>query len=80
MCRWHGGAAPQVKRAAMERLRALQDPAIDRLARLIAQEEFPTVAYAASRDILDRTLGKPGESLQVTGADAGPVVFKWQSS
>lgn len=80
VCRWHGGAAPQVKRAAMERLRALQDPAIDRLARLIAQEEFPTVAYAASRDILDRTLGKPGESLQVTGADAGPVVFKWQSS
>jgi hypothetical protein len=61
----HGGGAPQVKAAAMERLRALQDPAIDRLAALIAQEAFPTVAYAASRDILDRTLGKPGESLKV---------------
>ena len=80
VCFKHGGGAPQVKLAAMERLRKLQDPAIDRLAQLIAQQEFPTVAYAASRDILDRTLGKPGESLQVTGADAGPVVFKWQSS
>ena len=65
VCRMHGGGAPQVKAAAMERLRALQDPAIDRLAALIAQEAFPTVAYAASRDILDRTLGKPGESLKV---------------
>lgn len=61
----HGGGAPQVKAAAMERLRALQDPAIDRLAQLINQEVFPTVAYAAARDVLDRTLGKPGESLKV---------------
>jgi hypothetical protein len=78
VCRFHGGAAPQVKLAAMERLRALQNPAIDRLAKLIAQEEFPTVAYAASRDVLDRTLGKPQEQVQLTGADEGPVVFKWQ--
>ena len=61
VCVMHGGAAPQVKAAAMERLRALQDPAIDRLAKLIAQKEFPTVAYVASRDVLDRTLGKPQE-------------------
>ena len=62
----HGGGAPQVKAAAMDRLRALQHPAIDRLGQLIAQEEFPTVAYAASRDVLDRTLGKPGEHLDLT--------------
>ena len=66
VCRYHGGAAPQVKAAAMDRLRALQHPAIDRLGQLIAQEEFPTVAYAASRDVLDRTLGKPGEHLDLT--------------
>jgi hypothetical protein len=66
VCRFHGGAAPQVKAAAMDRLRALQHPAIDRLGQLIAQEEFPTVAYAASRDVLDRTLGKPGEHLDLT--------------
>lgn len=65
VCRMHGGSAPQVKAAAMDRLRALQNPAIDRLDKLIQQEEFPTVAYAASRDVLDRTLGKPGEHLDL---------------
>ena len=68
VCHYHGGAAPQVKAAAMDRLRALQNPAIDRLAKLIAQEEFPTVAYAASRDVLDRTLGKPQEQVQQIAA------------
>ena len=62
VCRKHGGAAPQVKQAAMARLMALQHPAIDRLTKLIDQEEFPTVAYAASRDVLDRTMGKPKET------------------
>jgi hypothetical protein len=66
VCRYHGGAAPQVKAAALDRLRALQHPAIDRLTQLIDQDEFPTVAYAASRDVLDRTLGKPGERLDLT--------------
>jgi len=66
VCRYHGGAAPQVVQAAMDRLRALQHPAIDRLSSLIKQTEFPSVAYAASRDILDRTMGKPGEHLDVT--------------
>jgi hypothetical protein len=66
VCRFHGGGAPQVKAAAMDRLRALQNPAIDRMAQLIEQKEFPTVSYAASRDVLDRTLGKPGEHLDVT--------------
>jgi len=76
VCRFHGGAAPQVKAAAMERLRALQHPAIDRLASLIDQEEFPTVAYAASRDVLDRTLGKPGEHLDVTIGAADELLAK----
>ena len=66
VCRFHGGGAPQVKAAAMDRLRALQYPAIDRLGKLIDQEEFPSVSYAASKDVLDRTLGKPGEHLDLT--------------
>lgn len=69
VCRYHGGAAPQVQAKAMERLMALQNPAIDRMAKLIDQEAFPTVAYAASRDVLDRTIGKPAEqqTVQHTG-------------
>ena len=65
MCVKHGGGAPQVKAKALQRLIALQSPAIDRLAKLINQETFPTVAYAASRDVLDRTIGKPGEQQTV---------------
>lgn len=62
VCRMHGGGAPQVKQKALDRLMALQHPAIDRLTKLIDQEAFPTVAYAASRDVLDRTMGKPKET------------------
>jgi hypothetical protein len=66
VCYYHGGAAPEVKHAAQERLRALQHPAIDRLGKLIDQDEFPTVAYAASKDVLDRTLGKAAETQELT--------------
>lgn len=76
MCRYHGGAAPQVKLKAMERLFSLQDPAIDRLQQLIGQEQFPTVAYAASRDVLDRTIGKPVEQ-QIVDLKA-EIIIRWQ--
>lgn len=66
VCRMHGGAAPQVKNAAEARLRALEMPAIERMARLIDQEEFPSVAYQASRDVLDRLRGKPTEHVEAT--------------
>ena len=66
VCHYHGGAAPQVKEAAQDRLRALQHPAIDRLAQLIDQDQFPTVALGASKDVLDRTLGRAAENVTVT--------------
>lgn len=74
VCRHHGGGAPQVKQAALARLMALQHPAIDRLSQLIDQTEFPTVAYAASRDVLDRTIGKPSETQQ--HEHRGTIVLK----
>lgn len=74
VCRMHGGAAPQVKAKAQERLMALQHPAIDRLTQLIAQQEFPSVAIAAVRDVLDRTLGKPTEQQFVE--HSGAIVLK----
>mgnify|MGYP000585507580 CR=1 FL=1 len=66
VCRMHGGAAPQVKAKALDRLMALQHPAIDTLDYLMQQRAtFPSTAYAAARDVLDRTEGKAREQLDV---------------
>lgn len=78
VCRKHGGGAPQVQAKAQERLMALQHPAIDRLTQLIAQQEFPSVAIAAVRDVLDRTLGKPIE--QQTIEHSGGIEITWKDS
>ena len=71
VCRYHGGAAPQVIAKAEERLKALIHPALTALDELIAQKEFPSVRIAAVKDVLDRNgaLGKARESqdLRVTG-------------
>jgi hypothetical protein len=66
----HGGAAPQVQAKARDRLMALQFPAIATLEFLMKKRaEFPSTAYAAAKDVLDRTEGKPKESIDmnVTG-------------
>ena len=63
VCYIHGGAAPQVRRAARERLAMLVDPAITRLGELIAQTDFPSTAYAAAKDVLDRTGFKPTDKV-----------------
>lgn len=65
VCRYHGGAAPQVKLKALERLEAYQDRAIDRLFTLVEQKEFPSTALSAAKDVLDRTMGKAAEALSV---------------
>jgi hypothetical protein len=62
VCRTHGGAAPQVKAKAQERLAALVDPALGRLLELIAQKKHLPTALGAVKDALDRNgigLGKP---------------------
>ena len=78
VCRMHGGSAPQVKFAALERLKALQPKAITVLESLLDRQEFPTVQMAAVRDVMDRTEGKAAEQVKLTGGDGGPVVIKWQ--
>lgn len=75
VCRMHGGAAPQVRLKAQERLAAYQDRAIDRLFTLVEQTSFPSTAYAAVRDVLDRTMGKPAESVAVE--HSGTLVIEW---
>lgn len=76
VCRLHGGAAPQVKLKAAERLAAYQDRAIDRLFELVEQTAFPSTALTATRDILDRTMGKPIE--KVEQQHSGNIVITWQ--
>ena len=66
VCYIHGGAAPQVRLAAKERLAELVDPAIDRLRELILQTEFPSTAYAAVKDVLDRTGFKPEDKMNLS--------------
>ena len=61
----HGGGAPQVRLKAQERLSAYQHKAIDRLFQLVEQTEYPSTAYQAVRDVLDRTIGKPTEQVDM---------------
>ena len=54
VCYSHGGASPQARRAASERLRDLLDPALDGLARALDSEDIRAV-LRASELVLDRT-------------------------
>src|SRR5262245_21828672 len=65
VCVMHGGGAPQVKLKAQERLAAYQDKAIDRLFQLVEQTEYPSTAFAAVRDVRDRTMGKATEQVDM---------------
>ena len=66
VCRLHGGAAPQVKAKALERLMLMQDMAITRLGQLALDEKFPSTSYQAVRDVLDRTMGRAVEQVRIT--------------
>lgn len=54
VCRFHGGAAPQVIRAAKLRLAALVDPSIDAMAHLVKQNKHLPSKLGAAKDVLDR--------------------------
>lgn len=77
VCHMHGGKAPQVMAAAefrvMEAYRALQPKCVQVVDTLLGRDEYPTVQIAAVREVMDRTEGRAAESVQVTGADKGPL-------
>lgn len=54
VCRYHGGAAPQVLKAASERLAALVDPAIGVLQIAMKQKKDLRARLNAAQDVLDR--------------------------
>lgn len=64
VCKWHGGAAPQVKQAAAERLLAMVDPAMTALKELL-EAESEDVRFRAAKDVLDRTGYKPKERQEI---------------
>lgn len=65
VCMKHGGSAPQVKKKARERFNELVDPAINRLAKVIDDDNVPAASQvAAAKDILDRAGYKPVEQIQ----------------
>lgn len=55
VCRMHGGAAPQVRRRAQQRILEASDKAAYRLVQMMQDENIPAaVRLAAARDLLDR--------------------------
>jgi hypothetical protein len=67
VCRMHGGAAPQVKAAARERLLAAADPAAARLVELLSSDDA-MVRLRAAVALLDRAgLGPSSTQVQVDG-------------
>ena len=69
VCVTHGGAAPQVKRAAALRLLDLVDPALGTLARALDPDDKqwgPSERLRAAADVLDRAGYPRGVTLEVT--------------
>ena len=75
VCRYHGGAAPQVKEAAKLRLAALVDPAIGELEKLLKRSKQDAVRFAAVKDVLDRNGFKPAEKVEVTQQTSMAVIL-----
>ena len=78
VCRYHGGAAPQVQRAAKERIAALVDPMLtlverDTMSKLQASLKakgrlvLDKVDYLFIKDILDRAGYKPKIEVEHSG-------------
>lgn len=78
VCRTHGGAAPQVKRKAAERLAELVPKAIQKLDNLMDRDEYPSVQFAASKAVIEFAEGKATE--RVEQEHSGGFVISWQTS
>lgn len=70
VCYRHGGASPQARQAARLRLMDLVDPAITRLAQLVANTEDERVLLDAINSVLDRTGYAKGYELTTDDARA----------
>lgn len=67
VCRVHGGAAPQVRKAAAARLEALTHPALDRLEELLETEDDPAILLRVVLAVLDRVGFHPSHGVELSG-------------
>lgn len=68
VCRVHGGATPNVKKKAKERLLELVDPALAALHKVLTDPASDdSVKVRAALGILDRTGHGPGSKIEVSG-------------
>ena len=74
VCRYHGGNAPQVRRKAEERLKALVDPAIVALERMLDPEAPEASQRFAVKEVLDRD-GRIGQAV-TKSEDDGLITFE----
>ena len=75
VCRNHGGASPQAQAKAAEmvelaelRLRGLAPVAVAELESLVTNATSEAVRLAAARDLVDRSVGRATERIQVAAA------------
>lgn len=71
VCGTHGGRAPQVRAAAMQRILQLVNPALRTLSDLVENADSDTVKLSAVKDILDRAGMAAAQlsKIEVTGKD-----------
>ncbi|MBZ5739770.1 hypothetical protein [Nocardioides mangrovi] len=68
VCRMHGGALPQVRKKAAERLQEMVEPALVELNKILAREDTSDAdKLRAIQMVLDRTGHGPGSKLEVSG-------------
>lgn len=67
-------ATADVKAAA----RVYTMESVDRLA-FWMRSDNPRASVMACATLLDRGWGKPGQAVEVTGANGGPLIFQWAS-
>src|SRR5262245_28796987 len=70
VCRYHGGAAPQVIKKAQERIRELEHPAVDAIAKILDPKSPSSDAarLSAAHDILNRCGHKQPEQVELTSS------------
>jgi hypothetical protein len=73
VCRKHGGAAPQVRAKALERIAAAFDPALAYLLRASRQKEITAAGVTAARDLLDRAGFAAVARQEVSGPGGAPI-------